>query len=198
MPTTSAPTAASSCFAGSETVQTRLGELKSIADVQIGDSVLAYSSTAKQAIFSDVIATPHARNSFVADFQHIVTESGSDVKMTASHLLPAGACDTTQLPLTRAADVKTGDCIQTVRGNEVVTENSVVQSEGIYTIVTAEADLVVVNGVVASPFAVNHNVAHAVYGIHRAIYALAPAVLKSNVFAVINAAASNLATYFSK
>ena len=189
----------SSCFAGSETVTLANGDTKSIADVVVGDSVLAFSPDTKDAfIFSDVIATPHARNSIAASFQHIVTESGSDVKMTAEHLLPAGACSAEGLPLIRAEEVRVGDCVQTVNGNEVVASNYVVQSEGIYTVVVQDAEFVVVNKFVASPFAVNHAVGNSVYNLHRLVYAWAPEVVKSAAFSAVNAIAANLAAYFSK
>ena len=48
-------------------------------------------------------------------------------------------------------------------------------------------ELLVVNGVVASPFALNHAVADAYYNIHRGMYRLAPwllrlpAVVKANL-----------------
>ncbi len=74
-----------------------------------------------------------------------------------------------------------------------------VQGEGLYTVVTENMiDLVVVNGVVASPFAVNHAVGNAFYAIHRLAYVIAPALMSSTVFKAFNALASNLATYFTK
>jgi len=170
------------------------GEIKAIADVQVGDSVLAYSASTKQTLFSEVVASPHARNSIVADFQRIVTENGSEVKMTADHLILAGVCGS-DLSLMRSVDVQSGNCIQTVRGQEVVTGNEVVKSEGVYTVVTEKGDYIVVNDVVASPFAVNHQVADSVYSIHRALYAIAPAILKLGFVGAITA---NLGAYFSK
>lgn len=182
---------------------------KPISEVQIGDSVLAFSTATKSALFSEVIATPHGHNSIAADFQRIVTENGSDIKMTAEHLLPSGTCidrtgATTEsdfaslLPLVRAADVRAGDCIHTLRGQEKVVENSVMRGEGIYTIVTADGDYLFVNGVLASPFAVNHFVANAIYGAHRFVFAMAPGLVKSAAFDVVNGVASALAAYFSK
>jgi hypothetical protein len=114
-------------------------------------------------------------------------------------LILAGACSSEQLPLVRAASVQTGACVQTVNGQEVVVSNDVVQGEGLYTVVTEnKADLVVVNGVVASPFAVNHAVGNAVYAVHRLTYAVAPALMASAAFKAVDAVASNLAAYFTK
>jgi len=193
---TAAASTTAVCFAGSETLTLASGEVRSIADITVGDSVLAYSNG--KTVFSDVIAPPHPRNNIAADFQHIVTEAGSDIKLTADHLILAGACSS-ELPLVRAASVQTGACVQTVNGQEVVVANNVVQGEGLYTVVTEnKADLVVVNGVVASPFAVNHAVGNAVYTVHRLTYAVAPALMASAAFKVVNAVASNLAAYFTK
>jgi len=169
--------------------------------VKVGDRVLAYSSATHTTVYSDVVAVPHRKNNAEASFQHIVMECGTDIKMTADHLLPAGVCSQQQqqqrstelLPLSRAADVRVGDCVLTTLGQSRVVSNDVVATtDGIYTIVTKEA-LLVVNGVVASPFAVNHAVADMFYGFHRAFYKVAPKLVVS-----LSAAMSHLAAYFSK
>ena len=49
--------------------------------------------------------------------------------------------------------------------------------------VVTEEDFIVVNGVLASPFAVNHAVPNAFYHIHRTLFWMAPALVKSAVFA---------------
>jgi hypothetical protein len=53
------------------------------------------------------------------------------------------------------------------------------RGEGVYTIVTTE-EFIVVNGIVASPFALNHHTAHGFYNVFRILYNLAPAVMKSS------------------
>jgi len=190
----------SSCFAGSEVVRLASGETKAIADVVVGDSIEVYSVRDKDIHFSDVIAVPHAKNSIVTDFQHIVTEQGSDVKLTADHLLPAGTCGSaTELPLSRAADVEVGACIQTVLGQETVAANVVTKGEGVYTVVAEKGDYIVVNNVVASPFAVNHVVANGFYDIHRALYSLVgPAIASSVLLKTYLGSLNNLAAYFAK
>ena len=77
----------------------------------------------------------------------------------------------------------------------IVVSNSVVSNaEGVYTIVTDKSDdLVVVNGIVASPFAVNHAVANAVYNVHRVFYSVAPKLV-----APMAAVMSGLAAFFTK
>lgn len=176
------------------------GETKSIADVVVGDSILVTFADSRKPIFSDVIAIPHARNNLVVEIQHIWTSAKSDIKMTADHLLPAGACSSEleMLPLIRAADVKQGECIETINGRQEVATNSVEQVQGIYTVVTAKGDYLVVNGVIASPFAINHGIGHAFYTVHRYAYAYAPSLLKSALMVSFNAVAANLAAYFSK
>jgi len=192
-PPPAAAASSSSCFAGSESVQLESGATVPIADVRVGDKVLAYSSAGQTTVFSDVVAVPHAPNNVQADFQHIVLASGADIKMTADHLLPSGSCSLASLPLARAADVQVGNCVQTTEGQSTVVSNSVVTGNGVYTIVTEKADYVVVNGVVASPFAVNHAVANFVYGFHRMVYGIAPKMV-----APISGVLSNLAAYFTK
>lgn len=197
-PAPSPSSSSSTCFAGSEVVHLESGETKSIADVIVGDSIKVFSTDTKDTLFSEVIAVPHGRNSIITDFQHIVTEHGSDIKLTADHLLPAGACDMSELPLSRSADVILGNCIQTVNGQEIVSSNTVTQGEGVYTVVTEKGDYIIVNNVVASPFAVNHALANAFYAMHRWVYAVAPALVGSAYMNGLLSAANHVAAYFAK
>lgn len=73
--------------------------------------------------------------------------------------------------------VSVGDCIMTVSGEEKVTSVERVLGEGVYTVVT-NAEYVVVNGIIASPFGVNHMMGNLYYNVHRMVYASAPALLK--------------------
>ena len=70
-----------------------------------------------------------------------------------------------------------GDCIMTVSGEERVAAVGVVSGQGLYTFVTKE-EYVVVNGIIASPFAVNHVMANLFYNMHRFVHALVPSALK--------------------
>lgn len=188
----------SSCFAGSEVVHLASGIVKSIADVIVGDSIKVYSTETKDNLFSDVIAVPHGRNSIATDFQHIVTQQGNGIKLTADHLLPSGACGTMDLPLSRSADVAVGSCIQTIDGQEMVASNTVAQGEGVYTVITEKGDYIIVNNIVASPFAVNHALANTFYAMYRWVYALAPALIGSASMNGLIAAANHVAAYFAK
>ena len=66
----------------------------------------------------------------------------------------------------------------TVSGEDMVSTVETVQGKGLYTVVTKE-EYVVVNGIVASPFAVNHMLANLYYNIHRFVYTAAPSVINN-------------------
>ena len=53
-----------------------------------------------------------------------------------------------------------------------------VHGKGLYTVVTKE-EYVVVNGIIASPFAANHMLANLYYNFHRLVYASAPSFLSN-------------------
>ena len=127
---------------------------------------------------------PHGSNKESATFTHIITEDGSDVKMTHNHILPAGVCGNV-LALVYASKVTVGDCVQTVSGQKRVSKIDLVRGEGIYTIVTKE-EYIVVNGIIASPFAVNHMMANLYYNMHRIIYSISPLLLASKVLHSLN------------
>ena len=193
-PSTSTPVAAASsvtssssrknCFAGSETVTLESGEMKPISEVRAGDRVLA-ADASRQTVFSEVVFVPHASNADKAVFTRIVTTQGRDIKMTHSHILPAGACGSTSpLPDAYASSVTVSDCIMTVSGMEEVSAVETVQGQGLYTIVTKE-EYLVVNGIIASPFAYNHMVANFYYNVHRFVYACVPGLLS---FPVVHSA----------
>ena len=144
------PLSAASCFAGSEQVTLENGHTKAMADVQVGDRVLTVNAKGHQ-VFSDVVYLPHGRNEEQAIFAQISTESGRDLKMTLNHILPAGACALSTLPLVAARRVVMGDCIQTVDGREQVVSVGQVEGKGIYTIIAME-ELIVVSGIVVTPY----------------------------------------------
>ena len=182
-----------SCFSGSETVALESGEVKFISDVTVGDRVLAASAAGK-TLYSDVVFVPHGANKESAVFMHITTESGRDVKMTQSHIIPAGVCGSS-LPLVYASKVTVGDCVITVSGEEKVSSVESVRGEGVYTIVTKE-EFIVVNGIVASPFGANHMMANMYYNIHRFAFTIAPTLLATNLFHSINEGLGLFAIFF--
>ena len=166
------------CFAGSETVRLESGEDRQISLIIAGDSVEAADAAGKIS-FSEVVFVPHKANRDSALFIYITTESGRDIKMTKSHVLPAGACGTSSpLPLKHASLVTVNDCVMTVAGEERVSMVSTILAEGLQTIVTKE-EFVVVNGIIASPFAYNHVAGNLYYHLHRFLYDTAPQLLLS-------------------
>ena len=124
------------------------------------------------------------------DFVQIMTESGRDLKMTRNHILPCGACGSSvsvshPLPLISASQVNVGDCVMTVSGEERVRSVEIAGGLGVYTIVTKE-EFVVVNGIIASPFGVNHMMANLYYNMHRFVYSIAPKLLESSLLQSVN------------
>ena len=165
------------CFAGSETLHLESGEVRFISDIRVGDRVLA-ADAAGRTSYSDVVFVPHRANNDDALFTHITTASGRDIKMTPSHIILAGSCHLSgPLPLTYALSVNVGDCVMTVSGKDMVSTVETLQGTGLYTVVTME-EYVVVNGIIASPFAANHMLANLYYNVHRFVYASAPFLLK--------------------
>jgi len=167
----SSSSSSDSCFAGSETVQLESGEFKAISDVVVGDSILA-SDASGNTKFSNVIAVPHGPNSVSAEFVQLTVASGADIKMTPEHLVMVSkGCVASESSLMSASTVESGMCLVSTSGMEAVEKVAVVQGRGVYSVVTEE-EFVVVNGFVASPFAVNHAVANAFYNVVRAVPAL--------------------------
>ena len=151
------------------------GATKAMADVAVGDRILTVNAKTGEQVYSDVAYLPHGKNTAKAVFTVLATETGRDVKMTANHMLPAGACDvaTGSLPVVAASAVSVGACVETVSGRERVVSVSTVAGEGIYTAIAME-ELVVVNGIVATPYGgVNPALANVYYNLHRLAYSVA-------------------------
>ena len=109
----------------------------------------------------------------------------------------AGSCDFGRaMTLVSASSVQVGSCVQSITGREEVVASEQVEGYGIYTIVT-KASLVVVNGIVASPFAGNHAAANAYYNIHRAVYEVAPWLLQMQWLKNANVAFGAIVDSFS-
>lgn len=170
---------AASCFAKTEMVTMESGVDMPIADVRVGDRVLAASSAGILS-YATVIALPHGDNDLPAVFVKLSTESDRDLKLTADHLLFAGVCGE-KSTLRRAGDVSPGLCIATVAGQEKVAAVSREAGIGLYTLVTT-AEYVVVGGVVASPFATSHTVPNSFYAHFRAIHGYFPGMFASKWF----------------
>lgn len=171
--------------------------MKEISEVSLGDRVLAYSPASQSFSYSQVVAIPHEKNDLIAVFQHIVTVDRHELVLTPDHLLLAGECSqgTNGLSLFAAASVSRGLCLLSKEGALVeVSSSGVTNGRGVYTIV-AEEELIVVNGLVASPFAINHYVANKFYDIHRITFNYFPTMLKSKILRWIDYFARGLAEY---
>ena len=145
--------------------------IKALAEVQVGDRIMSLTSRGVP-VYSDVVYVPHGRNQQRATFIQVTTESGRDLKMTKNHMLPAGACALSTLPLVAADNVVVDDCIQTVSGRELVVSVGKIEGKGIYTVIAME-ELIVVNGIVATPYGgVNPTLANWYYNLHRLAYFL--------------------------
>ena len=142
-----------------------------LVEVKVGDRILSVNNQGQQ-VFSPVVYLPHARNHEHTTYVVLTTESGRDVKMTRSHYLPAGACSSPfTLPIIVASQVMVGDCVQTLSGREQIVSVGETEGKGIYTVIAME-ELIVVNGIVATPYGgVNPTVANIYYNMHRLAYA---------------------------
>lgn len=165
----------SSCFAADSKVLLENGRLVSIADIKVSDRVLTVDAKGTQ-VYADVIFVPHKTNSDPATFVTLKTAAGSTLRATSEHLVLAGDCSAAidAMNYVMAEDVAIGSCLVSSHGvKEVVQFSSKSAGEGVYTIVTSEpSGRVVVDGLVASSFAVNHDMANIFYSLHRAAYAL--------------------------
>ena len=163
--------ATAACFSGTEYVTLVSGDFKSLSDVNIGDSILTMNALG-QMVFSDIVYLPHGHNHQRTTFTLMTTETGRDLKMTMNHVIPAGDCSATILPSIALRHVMVGDCVQTVSGREQVVLLDKVVGEGIYTVIAME-ELIVVNGIVVTPFGgVNPSLANLYYNLHRLVYAI--------------------------
>jgi len=168
------------CFSGDDTVTLASGANKMLSNLQVGEEVLTADANGEFS-YAAVVAMPHPHNTKLATFMHVGTSSGKSIKSTKMHLLQQ--CDGT---LAYAGALAEGDCLRTMDGDEAVTSVSVTKAEGIYTAVTTN-EFLVVNGIVASPFAVTHGLVNAYYQLHRTVAAYFPSALKSTFLLAANA-----------
>ena len=162
------------CFAATESLLLDSGSKVAMDQVKLGDRVQVASATDDSLAFAEVIFLPHGKNSQHATFIEIEAASGASLKVTPSHLVVAGACGGNKMQLTRAEDVSVGDCMDSTSGEDVVTALIRSQGQGLYSVITSHPDdILVVNGLKASSFAVSHFVGNSYYHIHRVLYAYA-------------------------
>lgn len=83
------------------------------------------------------------------------------------------------LSLIRADELKMGNCVLTVKGKSIIQELSIIQGRGIATVITIE-EYLVVNGIIASPFASNHAAGRFFYKLLELIDGILPSKLFLN------------------
>jgi hypothetical protein len=144
--------------------------------------------------FSEVVFLPHTANTQKTTFNEIRMISGNSLRATPAHFVLAGACGADAFELTAMKDISEGSCVQTANGEDEVTGNGLVVDHGIYTVVTKESSgLVVVNGIRASSFGYNHWLVNQYYNIHRAVYEVAPSLMKNRDVVAANLIVGDIA-----
>jgi Hint module len=162
------------CFAGSETLLTESGAVVSMENIKIGDRILS-ADKSRDIKYATVIAIPHAKNNIRSSFLNVQFNGGS-LKLTAEHVLFASAGCTAESTLQKASLLTIKDCLLTTSGLQAIESITSSISNGVYSVVTTE-EYIIVNGVIASPFAANHLVANSFYGIYRTIFRFMPSLL---------------------
>ncbi len=168
------------CFAGSETLITLDGRTKMIQDIVLGDKILVMSMDKKSFMYSPVVAIPHDRNNDDGLLIVITTESNKDIKITPDHLIVGGKCEK-KLKLVYADFIRVNDCVQTIDGIEIVKSIEKIYRKGLYTVVPLENSYIVVNGILASPFAINHELANNYYNLYRFLYKIFPKLISHHI-----------------
>ena len=152
-----------SCFAADSVLTLRNQKQISIGDVKVGDEILG-SDRYGNLSFSKVVAIPHGPNIREANFVHLFTSKGRDLKISLDHLiLYSPTCSMNDLFIQKASDLSTGGCILEEKYElDSITNIEIVRSKGLYTVVAME-EYIIVNGLIVSPFAVTHTFASLFY-----------------------------------
>lgn len=189
------------CFHGDEKLYLQDGTEKNIEDAKIGDRVLVAKKTG-ETTFAPIVYIPHEKNTQDSKFIKLTTRHRS-VKATPNHLIRAAHCTEKAKQLDQKIEfypaklVTIGMCVETIEGLEPVTGIEESDEQGIYTIVTADWDgIVVVNGVRASSFAYDHSYVNTYYHFHRVMYNFMPSWFMHSKAAVgINNMVGELASW---
>ena len=127
--------------------------------------------------YATVTAVPHPPNDIITDFVQLSTSS-YHLRLTKDHYILGGPCENV-LSLIRADELKMGNCVLTVKGKSIIQELSIIQGRGIATVITIE-EYLVVNGIIASPFASNHAAGRFFYKLLELIDGILPSKLFLN------------------
>jgi len=115
-------------------------------------------------------------------FLHIISSnSASDIKLTPDHLIFSSKCGIDSVyKLVTASSVHVGDCLRDISGEVRVLEIKEFIGYGVYSAVVEDPSaFLVVSGLVASPFAINHQYTNYFYNIIRLLYRDFPVILNS-------------------
>jgi len=147
------------CFSSDDKVTLESGKMIPFRSLQIGDSILSANRDGDIS-YSNVVFLPHGENDQRATFVEIKTKKmKKSLKMTRAHLIPL--CSGS---LSIAANLKVGSCIRTIDGDDEIMSTNSIKMNGVYTAVT-ENEFLVVNGIIASPFASSGALVHAFFNI---------------------------------
>lgn len=167
------------CFSGDDVVTLESGQSMRFAEISVGDRILS-ADKAGNTHYSDVVFLPHEQNNKQATFVEMSTSTGNKLCATKNHLIVTCSGATAS-----AGSLTVGQCVRTVTGDDTIETLATVRSTGVYTAVT-KSDYIVVGGIVASPFAYNHNLVSAYYNLHRVAYDFIPNLLQSSVLRKAN------------
>lgn len=144
-----------SCFSGTDTAQLEGGATVPVAELSVGDRVLATDSSGN-LFYDKVHRVPHWDASQPQDYVRITTASGRVIEASRGHYLHAGSCCSLD-KLTLAMNVREGDDLFTVSDEtgglaaDAVVSAEPVRKEGAFNVHTLSGNIVV-NGVAASHF----------------------------------------------
>jgi len=173
------------CFSGDSIIHLEGNVTKQIKDAEIGDKILSYSMHQNKFVYSPIVAIPHETNNTITQFVEIETSNGNKLKLTPDHFIPIMKSTDVAFGLISAKEVCVGDTVITVNGRETVTSVSNIDCEGAYTVITLE-EFIVVNNVVASPYAIFHFLGNVYYSIHKVLYKTNPDIVKHQIFGKVN------------
>ena len=169
------------CFPADATVVLHDGTTKTLAEVAIGDRVLAGGGR-----FSEVYFFSHRLADAEASFVELTTASGATLALTGGHYLPINGGGR----LAEARTVKLGDNVTLANGkpDAVVAIAASVRKRGLYNPHTLQGDIVV-DGVLASTYtaAFAPALAHALLAPLRALRRAGVDVVKADVGAALDA-----------
>ena len=98
--------------------------------------------------FNNIKEIPHDYNLESATFLTLITEKNKQIILTPDHIIPT--CYKTDVP---ARELYLGDCILTIDGKENIIDIQSSIKNGVYTVITKDA-YIVVNDIIVSPYSV--------------------------------------------